>query len=107
MTVQQAHAWIPANTFATRLLLVRRELGLNVKEASAKCGLHYATWSTWENGRKPADMATVVRRISDHLGVDREWLMWGQTDPGSDPDGPSAAGGVTQKYPNDRWPEAA
>lgn len=70
-------AWVPTDTFGTRLLLARRELGLTVKQAAAKCGLHYATWSTWENGRKPADMAAVVEAVSGGLGVSRAWLMWG------------------------------
>lgn len=92
MTVQQTRAWIPSNTFATRLILVRRELGLNVKDAAAKSGLHYATWSTWENGRTPADMAAVVKAISEGLGVDREWLMWGQKE-APRPEGPEGEGG--------------
>ena len=71
-----------------RLVLVRRELGISVKEAADKCGLRYATWSTWENGRKPADMAGVVDAISSELGVDREWLMWGRTDNAPQPRGP-------------------
>lgn len=96
MTVQHMRAWVPANTFATRLILVRRELGISVKEAAARAGLHYATWSTWENGRKPADMPTVVKAISDGLGVDRDWLMWGQTD---ESPGPGAGGALTPKYP--------
>lgn len=93
MTVQQTHAWVPSNTFGTRLLLVRRELGITVKDAAAKCGLHYATWSTWENGRKPADMAAVVEAISDGLGVDRAWLMWGKTNETPQPDGPEGLDG--------------
>src|SRR5690242_5722938 len=79
MSVETLQTWVPSNTFATRLILVRRELGLNVKQAAKLCGVHYATWSTWENGRKPNDMGDVVERISQKLRVDREWLMWGQT----------------------------
>ena len=92
MTVQHLHAWVPSDTFATRLLLVRRELGLNVKDAAAQCGLHYATWSTWENGRKPADMAGVVDAISSSLGVDRAWLMWGTKNDAPQPHGPQGGG---------------
>lgn len=88
MTAQPTGAWIPANTFASRLVLVRRELGLTVKDAATRCDLHYATWSTWENGRKPGDMAAVVSAISKGLGVDRTWLMWGQTENAPQPEGP-------------------
>lgn len=71
--------WIPSNTFANRLVLVRRELGgMSVKAASARCGLNYATWSTWENGRTQANMPAVVDAIAHGLGVDRDWLMWGE-----------------------------
>lgn len=93
MTVQALRPWVPRDNFATRLLLVRRELGLTVKEAAAKCGVHYATWSTWENGRKPADMAEVVSQIAEGLGVDRYWLMWGGSLTGE-----SAKTGPTVRY---------
>jgi|SRR5690625_2130944 len=79
----QTHTWVPASTFATRLVLLRRELGLNVKAAAAKAGIHYATWSTWENGRTPSNQAEVVSAIADAFGVDRGWLMWGVPSPGS------------------------
>ncbi|MGC0251551.1 helix-turn-helix domain-containing protein [Pseudactinotalea sp. Z1748] len=83
MSTQTIDAWVPTNTFGTRLVLLRRELGLNVKEAAARTGIHYATWSTWENGRKPSDMAGVVERIAEEFGVDRNWLMWGVPTPGA------------------------
>jgi transcriptional regulator with XRE-family HTH domain len=86
MSIDTAQAWVPSDHFGTRLLLARRELGLTVKEAALRCGLHYATWSTWENGRTPADMAAVAQAVSAGLGVSREWLMWGGTlsEPGND-----------------------
>lgn len=77
MSAQTSHGWVPRGDFAARLVLTRREAGLTVREAADKCGVHYATWSTWERGRLPSDMAGVVRRVSDSLGVDKNWLMWG------------------------------
>jgi len=79
MTVQPSSAtgWIPQDTFKARLRLVREELGLTVREAAARCGFHYATWSTWERGTDPRHMVAVVEKISATLGVDRDWLMWG------------------------------
>lgn len=68
---------MPTDTFGNRLVLIRREKHLTVKEAAALCGVHYATWSTWENGTKPGDMAGVVSTISRCLRVRRDWLMWG------------------------------
>lgn len=77
MSAVTEEAWVPTDTFGNRLILVRRELHLTVKEAAAKCGVHYATWSTWENGTKPGDMAQVVSTIASRLRVRRDWLMWG------------------------------
>lgn len=74
-TVQQG--WVPTTDFGTRLLLARKHARLTVREAAARSGVHYATWSTWERGARPADMAGEVNKISQALGVDRAWLMWG------------------------------
>lgn len=63
MSTQVAVGWVPRDTFSNRLVLVRREQGLSVKEAAARCGIHYATWSTWENGRKPADLAGMLELV--------------------------------------------
>lgn len=68
--------WIPRNTFAARLLLVRHELGISQEEAAAKCGLDDGSWSNWENGTIPRQQGKVVQTISEALGVDREWLIW-------------------------------
>lgn len=72
-----ATGWVPEDDFATRLLLARKHSGLTVREAALRCGMHYATWSTWERGARPADMAAIVDQISQGLGVDRAWLAWG------------------------------
>jgi len=75
-TVQQG--WVPTATdFGTRLLLVRKHLGLTVRDAAGRSGVHYATWSTWERGTIPADKGAEVAKISQALGVDPTWLMWG------------------------------
>lgn len=69
--------WVPEDDFAARLLLARKHAGLTVRAAAFRCGLHYATWSTWERGAVPADKTAVVEQISRGLGVDRDWLAWG------------------------------
>lgn len=70
--------WRPtADTFGMRLLMTRKHLGLDLREAAQKCGVHYATWSTWERGRKPQDFQAEVLKISDALGVDPMWLAFG------------------------------
>lgn len=68
---------VPADTFANRLVLARRLDSLTIREAAAKCGLHYATWSTWEGGRRPVDVLDAVQRISEALDIDRDWLLFG------------------------------
>lgn len=69
--------WIPTDTFAARLTLVRKHLGMNGKEFAAKVGYDPGTLNNWEWGRIPRDLAAVVGNIADKTGVDREWLMWG------------------------------
>jgi transcriptional regulator with XRE-family HTH domain len=69
--------WRPTDSFGTRLLLVRREKQLSVEVASATVGVKQASWSSWERGTQPRNIVNVVSKISDGLGVDRDWLMWG------------------------------
>jgi len=83
MSTETTATWAPRSTFASRLILVRRELDLTVKEAAERADLHYATWSTWENGKTPRKHAAAVEKIAAAFGVDRSWLMWGIPSPGS------------------------
>jgi transcriptional regulator with XRE-family HTH domain len=69
--------WRPQDTFGARLVLVRREKKMSVEVAAATCGVSQATWSTWERGAQPRKLVEIVTTISDALGVDRDWLMWG------------------------------
>lgn len=72
-------SWVPADTFGTRLLLIRRELKLTTEEAAARCNLAAPTWNTWENGVTPQKLNEVVEKIHKGLGVNRDYLMWGST----------------------------
>lgn len=69
--------WIPTDTFAIRLVLIRRQLGLTIRDAAELCGQHYATWSAWERGAQPNYYSETVQAISTALGVERDWLAWG------------------------------
>lgn len=84
--VTQTENWIPANTFAARLTLVRKELGVNGKAFAELCGYDAGTLNNWEHGRVPRDKAEVVAAIAAATGVNRDWLMWGgpisSTNPG-------------------------
>ena len=82
-------AWVPADTFGHRLLLLRVQLGLTAEEISDLCGVARPTWLTWEKGTKPRDFEAVVQRIVDATSVDRTWLAFGGTlAPRGGPNGP-------------------
>lgn len=69
---------IPYDTFGARLRLSRLHAGdLTIKEAAEKCGLNYGSWSNWERGSRPLDFVETVDAISNGLGIDRDWLMFG------------------------------
>lgn len=69
---------VPSDTFAARLMLARHHAGrLSQREAAVKCGLNYASWSNWEDGRHPRDLLDVVRKIADGLEINHEWLLFG------------------------------
>ena len=70
-------AWIPVDDLATRLLVLRHQLGLSQREASERCGIPYGSWQSMEDGRQARGLDLKVARIADALGVDRTWLMWG------------------------------
>ena len=71
--------WVPADTFAARLALIRQHLGgWNVKKAAELCGIDDGSWRNWEAGRgKPRDYENVCRKIADATGCDRKWLQAG------------------------------
>jgi transcriptional regulator with XRE-family HTH domain len=72
------HPWVPAvETFGDRLVLLRRHLGITQVQAAKQCGLDDGSWSNWEKGASPRNMARVVRKIHEATGVDMAWLMWG------------------------------
>lgn len=70
-------ALIPEDTFGLRLIALRTHLQLTQAEIAARCELDDGSWSNWERGVKPRGMDGIVRKITEALGVDRDWLMWG------------------------------
>ena len=82
MTTTQAEGTalrrIPADTFALRLKATRLDAGdLTIFEAAERCGISNQSWSNWEHGRVPRDLADIVLAISETFSVDRDWLMYG------------------------------
>jgi hypothetical protein len=81
MSTAHAHDtnWVPrVGDFATRLVLIRHEMGWNAKEAALACGIKAQSWREWELlGRRPRDYEAVCRRIAARTGVDLVWLSLG------------------------------
>ena len=75
--------WIPAaDTFGSRLILVRQRMGWgNVKQAAQECRLPVQSWRTWErDGVTPRQIVDVARRISLRTGCSFGWLLTGSAD---------------------------
>lgn len=102
MTVQLD--WIPSvDDFAARLVLIRHEMGWNLKEAAIACSIHAQSWREWElEHRKPRDYEEVCKKISSRSGCDYVWLMTGRGAPTPRGGNEKAGGGVTVQPPD--WP---
>lgn len=70
--------WVPEDTFAVRLGIVRVALGgLNIKEAATLCGISPESWRRWEDGKSPRNLDDTCWQIHQHTGIDYGWLMMG------------------------------
>lgn len=71
-----------ADSFGKRLTYIRVELGLTQEQAAELCDVRKPTWTYWEAhpDRSPRDLLNVVTRISEALGIDRDWLLWGTSE---------------------------
>lgn len=70
--------WVPLDTFATRLAIVRVQMGgWNYVEAGEATGLSDENWRKWEKGTMPRDREAIARAIADATGCSYEWLMAG------------------------------
>lgn len=82
---------IPTDTFGRRLMLARDHAGnLSIRDAADLCGIGRGAWTNWERGARPIDMLEIVEVISEKLGIDRDWLLWGG--PLAKPEAASRAG---------------
>jgi transcriptional regulator with XRE-family HTH domain len=50
-------AWVPADTFAVRLRMLRSHMGVTLEELAGRCRVSPTTWSTWERGSRPRRQA--------------------------------------------------
>jgi transcriptional regulator with XRE-family HTH domain len=97
MTTQTEHGWVPEDSLAHRLLLVRRQLGLTQRVAATLSGLTFGEWQSLEDGRAARDIARKITAISERLNVSRDWLMWGGPLSATPPH-PDQLHSVTRRY---------
>ncbi|MDX6273063.1 MAG: hypothetical protein QOJ92_273 [Frankiales bacterium] len=71
-------AWVPENTFAMRLAMVRARQKWNCAKAGEACGIDGESWRLYERGRRPFGYEDVCRKIADATGCDFVWLLTGQ-----------------------------
>lgn len=77
-------AWIPPNTFGSRLALIRNYQQWNLKEAALACAVPEASWREWElSGRRPQGYEAICEKIATRAGCDLIWLMLGREYPSS------------------------
>ena len=79
-----AHNWVPStHNFATRLVLIRHQMGWNLKEAALTRGVPAGSWREWElSGRRPRDYEGICKQIAARTQCDLNWLMAGDPNPG-------------------------
>ncbi len=78
MTEKRTRGRRPADTLATRLILLRHDAGrMSQRAAAERSGVPFGTWQGMELGRDTRGLADHIDRIADAFGYDREWLMWG------------------------------
>jgi DNA-binding XRE family transcriptional regulator len=91
---KQAVGWVPeADTFARRLLLVRKEMNRgegggwrNASEAGKQLGIATETYRFYEDGKgMPRHAIELCVKISRRTGVDFGWLYGGDTMTGRTP----------------------
>jgi transcriptional regulator with XRE-family HTH domain len=99
-SVTHAHAKVPLDTLAARLVLLRHELGWTQRDAAAKTGVPYGTWQGMESGRETRSLDRHVAAIAIVSGYSRDWLMWGGTLEPTPFDHPGDSPKVT-RYTND------
>lgn len=83
-TAAHPPGWIPRNTLAARLVLLRREMGWTQREAALATGVPFGSWQSMEDGRSARGLDAKVAAIVRATECNRDWLMWGE---GTPPDG--------------------
>lgn len=66
--------------FAERFKFVREKRGLTLEEIATGIGSHKSTLSQYENGKRKADQAMIIK-IAENLGVSADYLLGLTEDP--------------------------
>lgn len=78
VAADHSEPWVPADTFAARLAVVRVAMGgLNIKEAATLCQINPESWRRWEDGAFPRNLEDVCWQIHDATRIDFHWLIGG------------------------------
>lgn len=108
-TQEHDAAWVPADSLANRIVLIRRELGIPQDEAAARVGITKRIWRGMEEGRSTRNEVEVLTRVAEAFNVSRDWLIFGgplngqkprtvATDSGSKPELPGRSRGSFGLY---------
>ena len=71
--------FIPEESFGSRLHQLRYAKKISSEQMGEICGVTYNAVLAWERGSSPKNMAEIVMKIVEATGVDRDWLLWGET----------------------------
>ena len=90
MTTATKSDWIPRDDLATRVVVLRTQMGMSRRQFAQLTGLSENQLQGIEDGRSPHRLPEKVQAIHKATGVSREWLMWGGPLSGEGPrqDGP-------------------
>ncbi|WP_236738154.1 helix-turn-helix domain-containing protein, partial [Mycobacteroides abscessus] len=78
-TAEKVHGnnWVPADTLAARVVVLRNALRMSRREFSQLTGLTENALQGIESGRSPHKLTEKIQAIHRATGASREWLMWG------------------------------
>lgn len=77
MTTATKSDWIPRDDLATRVVVLRTQMGLSRRQFAQLTGLTENQLQGIEDGRSPHKLPEKIQAIHNATGVSREWLMWG------------------------------
>ncbi|WP_337954286.1 helix-turn-helix domain-containing protein [Mycobacteroides abscessus] len=78
-TAEKVHGndWVPTDTLAARVVVLRNALRMSRREFSQLTGLTENALQGIESGRSPHKLTEKIQAIHRATGASREWLMWG------------------------------